>query len=574
MIKKCEYCGKEFEAKSWMSKFCYEPHYANCPICGKQYEIKDLKRGGTKTCSKECAAKLRVKTQIEKYGPGGTINCMKRRMKEKYGTEYAFQVPELREKFENTMEEKYGTKSALESKEIINKMKEKTINKYGVENVMQVKEFKENQIESMKQNYNITDKSITHPMQILEIKEKVENTCLEKYGSKSPLGNKEIHKKIKETVIERYGVDNNLKIPEIIENRKRTWIKNYGVSHPLKSKEIQKKISNRYFNKTGYTHSLKDPKVRKKIEQTNLRKYGVPYNCMRKEVRFRATNSKINQKFQNLLTENNIEWEMEFPIKNKSYDIKIKNQNILIEINPTRTHNSYKVYATIEKNGLSTNYHLEKSQLAQENGYFCIHVWDWNDWYKIIDLVNPDKEKIYARKCKIKKVSKEDCKSFEIINHLQGYCNKQDIRLGLYYNDELVQLMTFGKPRYNKNYQYELLRLCSKSGYSIIGGAEKLFKHFIKNYSPESIISYCDKSKFTGEVYRKLDMKLIKETGPTIIWSKKNEIITSNLLNQYGFDKLFNTNYGKGTSNKELMIQHGWLPVYDCGQMVFEWKNV
>mgnify|MGYP007037140579 CR=1 FL=1 len=62
--------------------------------------------------------------------------------------------------------------------------------------------------------------------------------------------------------------------------------------------------------------------------------------------------------------------------------------------------------------------------------------------------------------------------------------------------------MTFGKPRYNKNYEYELIRYCSSK--NIVGGAEKLFNYFIKTYNPKSIISYCDWSKFNGDVYLKL----------------------------------------------------------------------
>ena len=35
---------------------------------------------------------------------------------------------------------------------------------------------------------------------------------------------------------------------------------------------------------------------------------------------------------------------------------------------------------------------------------------------------------------------------------------------------------------------------------------------------------------------------------------------------QRGYDQLFGASYGKGTSNKDLMIQNGWREVYDCGQ--------
>ena len=47
--------------------------------------------------------------------------------------------------------------------------------------------------------------------------------------------------------------------------------------------------------------------------------------------------------------------------------------------------------------------------------------------------------------------------------------------------------------------------------------------------------------------------------------------ITDNLLRQRGFDQLFGTSYGKGTSNRELMLEHGFVEIYDAGQSVYEW---
>lgn len=134
--------------------------------------------------------------------------------------------------------------------------------------------------------------------------------------------------------------------------------------------------------------------------------------------------------------------------------------------------------------------------------------------------------------------------------------------------------MTFGKPRYNKNFNWELLRLCSHKDYIIIGGSNKLFGYFLKN-NDGSIISYCDNSKFNGDVYLKLGFSLRDFGKPKKHWYNisKNIHITDNLLLQLGFDKLFKTNYGKGTSNEMLMIEHGFLYVYDCGQSSYEYKR-
>lgn len=188
------------------------------------------------------------------------------------------------------------------------------------------------------------------------------------------------------------------------------------------------------------------------------------------------------------------------------------------------------------------------------------------------------KTKLHARKLQLKEITKQDASIFLDKYHLQGSCYDNSVNLGLYQNNELIQVMTFGKPRYNKNYEWELLRLCTHSDYYVVGGAEKLFKYFLKTQKPNSIISYCDISKFTGDVYSKLGFTLSKITEPQKIWAKNNycfgncDYITDNLLRQRGFDQLFKTNYGKGTDNEQLMIEHGWLPVFDCGQKVFEWK--
>ena len=135
--------------------------------------------------------------------------------------------------------------------------------------------------------------------------------------------------------------------------------------------------------------------------------------------------------------------------------------------------------------------------------------------------------------------------------------------------------MTFGKPRYNKKYEYELLRLCSHPDYIVVGGASKIFKHFIKNYNPKSIISYCDISKFSGEVYTSLGFTLLGNPRPSKHWYNEefDKHITDNFLRQRGFDQLFGTDFGKGISNEDLMHLAGFLEIYDCGIDTYIWKG-
>lgn len=308
--------------------------------------------------------------------------------------------------------------------------------------------------------------------------------------------------------------------------------------------------------------------------KTCQEKYGVDYACLLPQVikSNKLMHSKINKKFGELLSSNNIKFKDDFRIGNYAYDFYLWGTYTLVEINPTFTHTTA-ITGVFEPR--DKNYHLDKTRYAQEHSYRCIHVWQWDDWDKIINLIKP-KQRLYARKLQLKEISKQETNKFLDKYHIQNSCYGNSVNLGLYQDEELVQIMTFGKPRYNKNYQWELLRLCTHSDYIVVGGAEKLFKHFVEQCNPESIISYCDMSKFTGDVYERLGFKQMTKPQPREHWSNKNtkEHITAVLLLQKGYDNLFNTNYGKGTDNRKLMLEHNWLPIFDCGQVNYVWTDI
>ena len=352
-------------------------------------------------------------------------------------------------------------------------------------------------------------------------------------------------------------------------------------SEECRNKGQKKNLIKTLYKKYGenVNHVMQIPGSFDKFKTTMQERYGINYACQLPECieANQNTISQINKSFAQILDSLCIVYTMEFNLHGMFYDFCLPKQNVLIEINPTYTHTVVgNHYNNFQYNDKYETYHLEKTNLALKNGYHCIHIWQWDNWDKIIQLVL-NKEKLYARKLQLKEINKQQANAFLNKYHIQDKCNGNIVNLGLYFNSELVQVMTFGKPRYNKNYQYELLRLCSHANYMIVGGAERLFKYFITNYQPKSIISYCDISKFSGDVYNRLGFKLKEQTKPAKIWSKhetlNKEYITDNLLRQRGYDQLFNTNYGKGTNNEELMLENGWLPVYDCGQKVYIWEE-
>lgn len=385
------------------------------------------------------------------------------------------------------------------------------------------------------------------------------------WGVDNPAKSEKIQSKFRDTMRRRYGVDYAMQNSNLAE-------KNVASRNSRSEEEKQDTLNRqRATMKTrygGYPWESKST-LNAKMRSTMLELYDVENILLSKSIRIDHI-SKVQQLLADEITRYyNREIDQEFPLVSRTYDIKL--DNVLVELDPTITHNSHRSIFTQNNKPLSATYHKEKSELAAKHGYRCIHIFDWDDWNKMIPIIAP-KQSIYARKCRIASIDQYTANVFTERYHIQGKCRGQVINYGLYHNNELVEIMTFGKPRYNRHYDLELLRLCTKSDIRVAGGASRLFKHFLQENPGKSVISYCDLAKFTGKVYEEIGMTLNNVTPPAKIWSKDDKYITDNLLRQRGYDQLFNANYGKGTSNEELMLNDGWLPVYDCGQAVYEWR--
>lgn len=234
------------------------------------------------------------------------------------------------------------------------------------------------------------------------------------------------------------------------------------------------------------------------------------------------------------------------------------------------------------ENNKPRTYHLNKSIECEEKGVRLIHIFEdeWKNkkkqdiWKSMLaNIYKKTPNKIYARNCEIKYVDKRECYDFLDDNHLQGKCASK-IRFGLYYNGELVSVMTFGSPRHfigGSNHQYELLRFCSKKYTSVVGGADKLFKFFVKQYSPNSIVSYADRRWSTGGLYEALGFKLYNKSRPNYYYVIKNE-----RKNRFNFrKKILIEKYGcpEDVSEHDFCKSQGWYRIYDCGSLCYEWKN-
>lgn len=549
--KICKYCGKEFETTSPVKKFCDRPHYNICEYCGKTFEIKNI-HYISRTCSRECEGKLRrdhaQATSLELYGvknAGYTEESqekIKNTNQKRYGVDYTFQAESVKKNIQKTMMEKYGVDNPMKSEEFKKKVEETNLEKYGVRNLL------------------CSDSPL---------KDKIDQTNLEKYGTLDPGNRPEAQEKRKETNIQKFGKEYYTQTEEYKERVKETDREKYGVDYHFQAQEVKDKIKETNLKRYGVENVSQNPEIQNKMIQTNLKKYGCWYGLQTPQCRSTNSESTSNLTFKQLLEDNNIEYTREFPLENFQYDFKVG--NTLIEINPSITHNTV---VDPWNEPINEQYHKNKSLVAQKNGYKCIHVWDWDNVNLIVDMLRP-KTIIDSEECEIREVSVNDCAEFLKNYNLLGNCKGQEIRLGLYKEDSLIEIMTFGKPRYNKNYQFEILRMCYEPSINVKNGFSKLFHYFLKNYNPESMITYCDLSKFRGTTYiEELEFHLDHKTNPSLTWSKNNKHISNSLLEKVGYSNLFpHIEVEENVSNFDLMLRDNWLPVFDCGQGVFVWSK-
>jgi len=547
----------------------------SCDYCGivftKQYYkyIKQLKIQNKCCCNNRiCMSKKRNENNIIKYG-----------------VEHTLQLKEVRDSIVKTNLEKYGFDNYTKTNEYKEKSKQTNLEKYGAS------------------SYTKTD----------EFKDRIRQTNLEKYGVEYVLQNKQISQKLKNTTIERYGVDNYAKTDEYKEKSKQTNLEKYGVEFTSQLKEVKDRIKQTNLERYGVEYVLQSDFIKQKIKQTNLEKYGA-FNYTSSDHFYKTTIIGNHPNFIRYI-ENGISLfncdcgkDHNFEINSDAFFWR-ENSHLPLCTNCHKIGNSQSIKEQLlfefiksiydseiiqsyrdnrqeidiylpelrlgfEFNGLywhsdrfkNKNYHSDKTIYFKNNGIRIVHIWedDWDLKQNIVKsmisyLIGNAKTKIFARKCEVRILNDSNlCNRFLEDNHIQSKVSSV-LKIGLFYDDNLVSLMTFdhfeGRKLMPSN-EWNLSRFCSILNTSVVGGASKLLNYFIVNYNPLRIVSYADKDWSDGKLYESLNFIKISDGSPDYKY-----IINRKRLHKSRFRKS-RTNI----SESKLDL----LKIYDCGKLKFE----
>ena len=533
-----------------------------CKICGKDL---DNFQNGKKYCSSKCFS-----------NSDEVINKRKNTCLKKYGVASYTKTPEYIEKTKKTNNEKYGVDFSLQSRIIQEKSRNTLMTLYGVENVSKNEEIKLKKAKTTLKNYNVEN-----PFQSQEIKEKIRKTNFEKYGVEYCSQSEKIKEKIKSTNNELYGKDWFVCTKEFEEKYKQTSIEKYGFETPMKNPEIKLK-QRKHFLENHYDSNISNLKQKEIICLTSKEEYPLslvhsyqcqlcgtifesPYtnsqkvccpNC--KDNRLVSITEKDLLKFVQSIYFGEIIENNRTILNGKELDIYIPEKKLAIEFNGNYWH------STINKN---KHYHQGKSLACREQRIRLIHIFEY-EWINkqeicksiIKSALGIYDEIIYARNCIIREIDSITYRNFLDKNHLQGSVNSS-IRYGLYYQNELLAVIGFGKSRFESG-EIELHRFCCKLNYHIPGAFFKL----IKNSNISNFITYVDLAHFSSEGYKKLGFKEISVTEPNYKWVKGDTALNRFSTRKHKLPLLLEI-YDNNLTEEQNMLANDYYQIFDSGNL-------
>ena len=224
-------------------------------------------------------------------------------------------------------------------------------------------------------------------------------------------------------------------------------------------------------------------------------------------------------------------------------------------------------------------YHAQKYEEAGENGIKLITIFE-DEWLeeaskekvknRILSIIGKG-ERIYARKTECRKITWSEARVFLDKHHTASAGAPAKVCYGLYFEGELVSVAAFSMSRFG-GAEWELFRFCSLGTTKVVGGLSKMFSAFLKEYEPESVVSYADRRFGNGDVYGTIGFEYDGKTEPGYYWCK-----SSKRYSRFDFQKhklkTVLVKFDGTLSESENCHNDGYWRIYDCGHSRWIWRK-
>lgn len=253
-------------------------------------------------------------------------------------------------------------------------------------------------------------------------------------------------------------------------------------------------------------------------------------------------------------------------IKGYKFDIYLPDRKIAINCNKTYIQDK-------EYNNAFYNINVTKECIKHNIRLISIFEYEWQhtkdkiEQYLLHEL-GLDQKALYIGKCEARKVDNVTAMDFCEAYNLNG-STAFSLSIGLYHNNELVELLAFGEPKRTQFNGLELLRHCVKTGYFINNGINKLFEQFKKIMPNTNVVTYIDMLKFTSKDYEQLSFKYQCTLEPDYVYVGHDRVYTRNQCQK---EKLVKQGFDENLSETQIMTQRGFTKVFNKCEAVYIYK--
>ncbi len=285
----------------------------------------------------------------------------------------------------------------------------------------------------------------------------------------------------------------------------------------------------------------------------------------------RKTKSSLESFFEDQIA-SRIPKSFEFRKKVDSMEIDFlfSGSGVGVEINGSYWHSD-------RKKDLS---HLQKKKLFfLDRGINVLFFYDFWVFGKTDLILSIIKSKLgmfdrvfYARKGEVREISYEQASEFFEENHLSGGRVPFSYSFGFFVGDELVSVASFSKPRYRKEYDYELIRFAHKRHTTTVGFLGKVLEIF----GPRSLVSYADLMISDGRVYEKLGLRRLYVTRPGYFYTKDGrEVFSRETFQKHRIKEYHSTGkfgikfFDESLTEEKIMEINGFYRLPTCGNLVY-----
>lgn len=624
----CEWCGSEFEGRV-DARWCKGEHYKDCENCGKSFLLKRMKNM-SKSCSKPCADSLTMKNKgvtvvcvlcnEEFTSDKSTAKfCSKDHMRKCAVCDTEFKLDPYQQASTCS---KVCAAGIIDWEKREEKSRATLREKYGVDNASQIESVKRKKSETTLRNYGVTN-----PSQSAEVQSRKVQTNLERYGHENHMQSPESYKRYQDSLMESHGVTNVFQRQDVKEKMKVTIQERYGVPYIQWRDTFASKpeLIAEWENLEEWLAARKKSITPREVCDyfgvsftslyTKLRKAGIyPGDFLVRE------SSKLEAQLEEAVQSLDVQYKRGYRglISPLEVDFYFPEHKLAVEISPTDTHHSVeepkwanrsKANDWVRRSSKTDTYHQEKFKACEALGVELLTYFSWMDMEKFTEMVyhrlHATRSRIPARKTNLIKLfgsKKPLASAFLRENHVLGAPKSAAESYALTYEGDIVAVASFSKSgRFSSaksDSEWELVRMVFKRETSVTGGASKLIKAFQRTH-PEvtKVITFSDNDLGAGSVYGTLGFLLTHESKPGLNFVHPTRInprtgllwkLNPVSLHRQGADRLLKNlpgyehvgltcphedqheNASCLPGNEQIVLDYGFLPVYDCGYRKWE----